>query len=390
MNHRQRFFATMHYQGRDRVPLFDFSVWDETVALWQLQGLPAKIEKASLYRYFGMDFNLSDATYATGTNMGLLPLFPETVLEDQGECEIAQQADGVRVLRQKRMGSIPQHLSHLLSDRQSWIAHYLPRLNPDHPDRMPPDLNRRVLEWNDPGFEHLVVPWVGGLYGLIRDWMGVEAVSMVVYDEPAFFEEMVVTIADCIIGGLSRLLGAGAKIDACALWEDMCYNAGPLISPRHFKQFLMPHYRRITDLLRCYNVDIVWVDCDGRIDRLIPLWLDCGINCMFPVEVGSWGADPLALRRQFGKDLRLMGGFNKRILAGDPTEIEREIQRLAPLVEEGGYIPFCDHLVPPDVPFENYWFYWEKARQIWGGGINLPPMGIVESSTHRDADENNL
>jgi hypothetical protein len=378
MNHRQRFYAVMHYQDRDRVPLFDFSVWDDTLTLWKAQGLPERLSKARLFRYFGMDYSLGDVTFATGTNMGLMPSFEERVLEDQGDREIFQQADGVRVLRQKKMGSIPQHLGHLLTDRESWRKHYRPRLDPDHPERMPPDLAVRILEWSDPDHPSLVVPWIGGLYGWIRDWMGMEAVSMVVYDDPAFFEEMVATIADCMIGTLARLLAAGAKIDACAFWEDMCYNAGPLIHPRHFKQYLVPHYRRITDLLHRYGVDIVWVDCDGRIDKLVPLWLNSGVNCMFPLEIGSWGADPLRFRQEYGKDLRLMGGFSKRILAGTKAEIDREVFRLAPLVEEGGYIPFCDHLVPPDVPFENYWHYCKKAREVWGHGVDLAPMGIID------------
>src|SRR5207247_42279 len=135
--------------------------------------------------------------------------------------------------------------------------------------------------------------------------------------------------------------------DACGMWEDMCYSGGPLLSPSHFKQFLVPHYKRITELLHRHGVDIVCVDCDGKIDALIPLWLESGVNCMFPVEVGTWGADAVALRREFGKELRLMGGFDKRILMRGAAEIEREVIRLSALVEEGGYIGFCDHRVPP-------------------------------------------
>ena len=155
----------------------------------------------------------------------------------------------------------------------------------------------------------------------------------------------------------------------------MCYNGGPLMSPKHFKRFLVPHYRRIVDLLHRHGVDVIWVDCDGRIDKLLPLWLESGINCMFPMEVGTWGADPIRYRRVYGKELLMMGGFDKRILAGSKGEIEAEVHRLAPLVEEGGFIGFCDHRVPPDVPLENYWFYLETARRVWGKDVDLRPMG---------------
>lgn len=361
----------MRYQPVDRPPLFDFGYWEETITRWQKEGMPQEFKVENAHRFFGLDFYEGEPVFATGTNAGLIPPFEEIVLEDRGDSQVAQQADGVRVLRKKPSDTIPAHLGHLLTDRQSWLEHYKPRLDPTHPRRMPADLAERVNLWSQPDFGELVVPWVGGLYGWIRDWMGVEAVSLVVYDDPAFFEEMIETLADCKYATLERLLSSGAKIDACAFWEDMCYNAGPLLSPSHFKKYMSPHYRRINDLLDRYGVDIRWVDCDGNIEKLIPLWLESGIQCIMPLEIGAWGSDPLKYRQQYGKDFRMMGGFSKRILAGSFKEIEHEVQRLTPLIEEGGFIGFCDHLVPPDVPLENYLYFTKLIRTKWGHGVNL-------------------
>jgi len=378
MNDRQRFNAAMHYQPRDRSPILDFSFWNETLVVWHDQGLPRYVNRSNSDEFLGMDFGLERAAAAVGVNVGLVP-FEEKVFEDQGDYEVVQQDDGVRVLRKKFMGSIPQHLGHLLVDRDSWTKHYKPRLDPTHPNRYPADWDERVKAWTDPRRNYPLVLPGGSLYGWLRNWMGVENVSYVVYDDPAWFEEMVTTVADCIIRTLTRLLETGGRFDACGMWEDMCYNAGPLLSPKHFRQFLVPHYRRIVDLLHGYGVDVIWVDCDGKIDLLIPLWLEAGVNCMFPVEVGTWGADPIQYRRQYGQDLLMMGGFDKRILARSKRQIEQEVYRLAPLVEEGGYIGFCDHRVPPDVPLEHYMFYLEMVRRVWGKNVNLKPMGSVES-----------
>jgi uroporphyrinogen decarboxylase len=159
------------------------------------------------------------------------------------------------------------------------------------------------------------------------------------------------------------------------MWEDMCYNTGPLISPRHFKKYLVPHYRRIADLLGRHGVDVLWLDCDGNIESLMPLWLEAGVNCMFPLEIGTWGADPVLYRQEYGRNLLIMGGFDKHILQGSQDDIEREVHRLAPLIEEGGYIGFCDHRVPPDVPLKNYIFYLETVREVWANGLDLKPLG---------------
>jgi uroporphyrinogen decarboxylase len=325
-----------------------------------------------------MDYSLGSGALSfmdVEVKVMLSPSFEEIVIEDRGDREVVQQTDGVRVLRNKVAASIPMHVGHLLVDRESWLQHYKPRLDPTASTRYPDNWDELVKVWADPDRDFPVFLHGGSLYGKLRDWMGVENLSLVIYDDPAWFEEMVTTVADCIIGTLTRVLETGGQFEACGMWEDMCYNAGPLLSPRHFEQYLVPHYRRIADLLHKHGVDVIWVDCDGKIDKLIPLWLEAGINCMFPIEVGTWGADPLKFRREYGKDLLLMGGVDKQLLAHSKQEIEREVKRLAPLVEEGGYIGFCDHRVPPTVPLDNYIFYLEKTREVWGHNIDLKPMG---------------
>jgi uroporphyrinogen decarboxylase len=321
-----------------------------------------------------MDFGLDQVSRSTGLTVDLQPEFEEKVLEEHGDHVIFQQADGVRVLKRKFMSSIPQPQSHLLTDRESWRKHFKPRLDPTTPSRFPSDWAARVAAWKDPNRDEVIALRGGSLYGKLRNWMGVENLSYVLYDDPAWFEEMVSTVADCIIGVLERVLASGVQFDGCGMWEDMAYRGGPLLSPSHFKKYLSPHYRRITDLLHNYNVDVVWLDCDGKIDDLIPLWLEAGVNCMFPVEIGVWGADPLKFRQEYGRDLLMMGGFDKHILQSSEAEIEAEVYRLLPLIEEGGYIGFCDHRVPPDVSLKNYLFYLETVRRVWGKGLNLRPI----------------
>lgn len=382
MTDRQRFWATMHYQPRDRCPLYDFNYWDETIPVWHRQGLPATYNRRNIGEYFGLDCSLGGGEpfdWSAGVNMDLLPPFERKILQDEGDVYTEMQADGVIVRKQRSSVSIPMHVGHTLVDRDSWKQHYLPRLNPEHSDRLPRDWHRRLAVWTNPCRKHPVFVYAGSFFGKLRDWMGMENVALVIYDDPAWFEQMVTTLADLSIAVLEKLLATGAKFDACHLWEDMCYNAGPLISPTHFKQYLSPHYRRLAELCRRHGVDVIWVDCDGKIDELIPLWLDAGINCMFPLEIGAWGADPVRYRRKFGKNLLMMGGFDKHILQRSKQDIEKEVMRLTPLVEEGGFIPFADHRVPPDVPLDNYLFYIHTVRRVWGKGIDLKPMRALEA-----------
>ena len=55
MNERERFVAAMHYQPRDRSPIWDFSFWEDTLPVWHEQGLPKHIDRFNSEEYLGMD-----------------------------------------------------------------------------------------------------------------------------------------------------------------------------------------------------------------------------------------------------------------------------------------------------------------------------------------------
>ncbi len=382
MNDRERFLATMNYQPRDRGMICDFGFWPETITQWQTEGLPASVEPGNHHNLAQNFFGMDHYTGGMGGNVALYPFFERIVIEDRGETEVVRDGEGVLLLRDKGPGgSIPVHLDHTLKDRASWEKHFKHRLSPDTPERYP-DWEKARAIWNDPNYDRPRTINGGSLYGWLRNWMGMEGVSYLVYDDPALFEEIVTAVTDLIVEVHRRLFEQGAKVDACSMWEDMCYNSGPLLGVEEFKKYLVPNYKRITDQLHANGCHIVWLDCDGMIDHLIPHWLEAGVNCMFPLEVGTWDGDPVRYRREYGKDLLLMGGFDKHILAKTPAEIEAEVIRLTPLVEEGGFIGFCDHRVPPNVPLKNYMFYLEKVRHHWGmDHESLKPMGqLVEPS----------
>jgi uroporphyrinogen decarboxylase len=74
--------------------------------------------------------------------------------------------------------------------------------------------------------------------------------------------------------------------------------------------------------------------------------------------------DPLAIREKYGRALRLWGGVDKRELTRDKAAIDAHLRSLLPLVEDGGFIPTVDHLVPPDVPLENFNYYMERKQRL--------------------------
>lgn len=186
------------------------------------------------------------------------------------------------------------------------------------------------------------------------------------YDEPDLVDEIIQHMVDMTCEIIERTLPLiKGKIRIGHFWEDICFRSVPMISPAYFGKHIVPRYRQIVDVIIAYCIDSIIVDCDGRKGPLIRVWLDAGINILLPLE-RIFDTDPVMLRKQYGHDLLLMGGVDKKKIALGGDEIMRELEYLAPLVEEGGYIPHCDHLCPSDVTLENYRFYLMKKREIFG------------------------
>ncbi|MFH0796359.1 MAG: uroporphyrinogen decarboxylase family protein [Candidatus Omnitrophota bacterium] len=349
MNSREVFQAVTHYRKFSRLFHWEMGPYEETIHRWEKEGLP--IDSGWSY-YAGLDRmeNVNVNTY-------LCPAFEYKKIKEDGAYEIYRDSDGVikKKLKDVPPPGMPQYLDYPLKGRENW-PDFKKRLNPDSPARFP--LYWESIKKQYPGRDFPLGINCGSLYGWLRNWIGVEQISLLVYDDPAFLEEAAADITGCILGILEKAL-QGVEYDFAVLWEDMAYKTASLISPAHYRRIFLPQYRRITDRLHKAGIDIIMLDSDGNVEQLIPCWLDVGINFIYPMEVAA-GMDVLALRKKFGKDLIIGGGMDKRVLALDKESIRRMVEEKIPLMQEGGYFPGCDHAIPPDVPWENFVYY----RQI--------------------------
>jgi uroporphyrinogen decarboxylase len=352
MTPRELFHAIMFYEGFDRMPVMHWAGWTETDRRWQEEGLPRDGEVHAFLDAVPMPPPVP-------VENGLFPRFEEETLEETPEYRIFRQADGVVAQHWKDRSCIPHYVDFLLKDRAGW-KRYEEKLQP-HPDRLPRDLDATIDRLKASG-QPLAVS-TGSMVGWIRDWMGVVNFAYLQYDDPQLLGEMVDTISNLVCWCLDQVLPR-VRVEFGGGWEDICGRNGPLISPELFRKYAVPGYRKITSRLRDHGVQLHWVDCDGYIDPLVPLWIEGGVNVLFPVEIGAWNADPRAFRRKYGRELRIVGGIDKRALARGRPAIDAEIARRVPLMRDGGYVPLPDHVIPPDVPLADYRYYLERIREL--------------------------
>jgi len=353
MNSRERYLATMHYGDRDRMYHWEMGPYEETIRRWQTEGLPADADWAYRSGY--------DRYEVAPVNVGLCPGFERETLEETQEYELYRDGDGVikRRLRNVPPPAMPQYVEYPLGGRDGWSG-FKERLNPDSPARFPLHWESVKKQYANRDFPLGIS--CGSLYGWIRNWMGVEGISLAVYDDRAFLEEAATDIADCVLGVLDKAL-VGMEYDFAQFWEDMAYKTSSLISPALYREIFLPQYRRITERLHQAGIDVLILDSDGYVEELIPCWLDVGINFIYPMEVAA-GMDVVALRKRFGRELLIGGGMDKRILASNKPAIKKMVDEKIPLMQDGGYVPGCDHAMPPDIPWENYSYYRQLLSEV--------------------------
>ncbi len=372
MNYRENVNAILHYQPFEKMPIVSFGYWGETVQKWADEGHITREEADGYCRYgdnseadrsimkrLGFDFNWNSCY---GGNVGLYPAFDRKVLEQKADGgQVIRDEQGLIVLVKPGVVSIPAEIGTTLTDRDVWEKEYLPRLQWEA-ERIDTSLFESLKD--DSQRQLPVGLHCGSLMGYMRNLLGVEELSYLYVDDPELYEEIANTLAGLCYQSVKAILETGAKFDYAHFWEDICYKNGPLVSPDGFRQMIRPHYRKITNLLKEHGVDIVSVDCDGWIDTLLPIWLENGVNTMFPIEVGTWNASIAPWREKYGKDLRGVGGMNKTVFARDYQAVDQEVERLRPLMELGGYIPCPDHRIAPDAKFENVQYYCEKMKSL--------------------------
>jgi uroporphyrinogen decarboxylase len=207
-----------------------------------------------------------------------------------------------------------------------------------------------------------------GFYWRAREWMGTEGLSCALCLQPDLIHEMMEFIADFTIE-VSHPFVDVIDFDYIFFSEDMAMKTGPLLSPALYREYMLPHMKRLVQFYKDHGTRYVIVDSDGDVDPLIPLLIEAGVDAIWPIERASECMDPIQIRKKYGRDLRIWGGVDKRELAKDHQAIDNHLHSLIPLVEDGGFMPTVDHLVPPDVSYGNVCYYMARKMELLRGEL---------------------
>ena len=383
MSARERYHAVMRREPGVRTLLWEFAYWTATMERWYNEGvrrgpyapppgiaagggviaeaLPFPLSPGTV-RYRDLDVHtllgFDDGAVRIPLNWRHSPPFRETVLEEGETTRLIVNTDGVKVRVRKDSDSVPHFLAWPVRDRASWEEIKEERFSLDILPRFPSRWETVAPTYSD--HDYPLGMYMDGFFSTPRELLGVENQLMMYYDDPQLMHDINDRLANVWLAMLEEVVSR-VELDFVCVWEDMAFKNGPLVSPRLFGEFIVPYYQRLTGFLKAHGVDIIFVDCDGDCWLLIPGFLEGGVTGLFPFEVQA-GMDIVEVRKKY-PELLIQGGLDKIKMARGKKAIDAELEaKLPPLLSQGGYIPYCDHLVPPSVPWDNYRYCRERIR----------------------------
>lgn len=380
MNARERFLAVMDFQPV-RSLKWEFGYWVAAVWRWYEEGLPKTypppegMGEGEEWRGSAVgwrdevdrDYDIQEYTHLDDglrrikLNNYLYPPFEVEVLEDHGDWVLERNEQGIIQKRTKDISSLPSWVCGPVETRDDWERLKAERLQPTLEGRLPEGWPQMVEEYNRRSYP-LSIMGVQGFYGTPRYLFGQEQLLYAYYDDPELLDDINAYLCDFWMAICEPILKQ-VQPDVVQMWEDMSYRGGSLISPEHFRRFMLPHYKRLTSFFRDYGVENVLVDTDGDCWKLIPLFIEGGVTGMYPMEVQS-GMDVVEVRRAFPR-LQILGGIDKRVLAWGKEAIHGELEAKVPwMLTRGGYVPYVDHFVTPEASLDNFSYYRQRLNEM--------------------------
>ncbi len=295
------------------------------------------------------------------------PEYEQKVLEVKGDYDLAQDHAGRKVLffKGKRSGFMPEYVDHPVKDQKTWEEDVKWRMNPASPERFDSVFSETMQKAVDAARQgKVMIQSVIGGYMYLRSLIGPLEMMYMFHDEPDLIHDCMETwlqLADAVIARHQQQV----SLDEIFLAEDICYNHGSLISPDMMREFLFPYYQQLISNAKKRQLDPdrslrIQIDTDGNCIPVIDLYREIGMSYMSPFEVAS-GCDVVQIGQDY-PDLLMRGGVDKRVMAQGKEAIDREMDRILPVMfKRGGYMPVCDHGVPEEVSFENYLYYRKRV-----------------------------
>lgn len=314
MTSRERFLKTMNYGNPDRVALLDEGIREEVFECWYHQGLMRNTRLSDIFtidpsKEIDIDFNI-DSFFSK---------IPKSIEELD---KLKTSLDSKRLI--DFANNILQEINHDVSEKDIFF---------------------------------LTIHSGFFLTMGVNNWHQFTDVISLLTDQPEFVGKYLMTHSELTIEILKHILPY-IKAHAVIFSEPICGNEGPLISPGMYEDLILKSYKPIIDLINGFGIKTVILRTYANSKLLLPLIMKYGFNTLWACETNNEKMNYKLIRKEYGTDLRLIGGIDLDVLRMGKENIKIELEKIVPpLLNEGGYIPIADGRVRSDINYKNYFYY---------------------------------
>jgi uroporphyrinogen decarboxylase len=349
MTSHERFKRMFEHKEADRVPILD-SPWRGTIERWHREGMPRGM---SYIDYFDLD-------KAVTIGVDISPRYEAKTLEETENYVIYTTPWGATQKEWKQEDSTPEFLDFTITNPGKW-REAKERMTPTR-DRIPWDyLKENYAKWREEGYWIMAGLWFG--FDVTHSWtVGTERFLMALVEQPDWCVDMFNHYLDMGIALFDMIWDAGYEFD-CVTWpDDMGYKNNQFFSVSMYRELLKPVQKRAIEWAHSKGAYAHLHSC-GDINPFIPELIEIGLDALNPLEVKA-GMNPIELKKKYGNALTFHGGINA-VMWDSPEEIQEEMERVIPVMKEGGgYIFASDHSIPSSVSLKDFEHIIELAKRL--------------------------
>lgn len=191
---------------------------------------------------------------------------------------------------------------------------------------------------------------------------GITQFLMDMIDHPAFVHELIEMTLSHDIRAMQRMVTAG--VDVVIFGDDYADKNSTLMSPRHFKEFILPGLKRCVDAAHEAGAYVV-KHTDGNIMGVLDMIVETGIDALNPLEPAA-GMNIGLLKQRYGDRIALIGNIDcGYLLSQAPVEEVRRVTKetIRAAGQGGGYCLSSSNSIHSSVKPENYMAMIETWRE---------------------------
>ncbi len=182
--------------------------------------------------------------------------------------------------------------------------------------------------------------------------IGLEDTMRIVQEDRDFLEELLeISTVWC-----TKFAAAAVRNGVDFIWaaDDVAFKTGLFLPPALMKEIWGARLKRICAPAVSAGKPVMF-HSDGKIDDLIPMLLDAGVDCVNPMD--PYGCSYRELKKKWGSAVCFSGNIDIEfpLAHGTPADVEKDVkEHLEVMMPGGGYVCGSSHSIVNYVPHENF------------------------------------